>query len=306
MELRQLEYFLELCKVRSFTRAADNLRVSQPSITKAIRQLEQELGVPLFDRTQKPITVTPKGLYFYERVCAVLEDLNAAVAEVSRMGGGHRRTVNIGLSPWTGRLLKTMLTDPQWCPPPTLLYNLVERPGPELFTMVQEEQLSFALVMNLDLPRELSFVALEQQEIYCILPSDHPLTGLDRLQLSQLEQESFAMNLDAPNSSSLTKLIARQCRLAGFVPKVSVSLQQYLPEQCVAENLIRNGYGIMFAPVYGAREMQSVAIRPLSPPLMAEVGLCWKTGRRRTAEEDALVQHLTKQYPRYRQEHAED
>ena len=120
------EYFLELGRTRSFTKAAQNLSVSQPSITKAVQQLEQELGVTLFDRNQKPIAMTPRGQLFFERVSAILQSLQAAAEEVSRLSEQVRCPVRIGLSPWSGYRLKEMLADKAWAPPRHLLYNLAE------------------------------------------------------------------------------------------------------------------------------------------------------------------------------------
>ena len=175
MELRQLEYFLELGRTRSFTKAAQNLSVSQPSITKAVQQLEQELGVTLFDRNQKPIAMTPRGQLFFERVSAILQSLQTAAEEVSRLSEQVRCPVRIGLSPWSGYRLKEMLADKAWAPPRHLLYNLAERSGPEVFRMLQTGSLDLGWVIDVDRPRGLRFLPLETQEICCLLPL---ITGL--------------------------------------------------------------------------------------------------------------------------------
>ena len=66
MDLRQLEYFAELCRVRNYTKVSENLHVAQPSITKAVRQLEDELGIQLVDRSQRPQGLTEAGQRFDE------------------------------------------------------------------------------------------------------------------------------------------------------------------------------------------------------------------------------------------------
>ena len=63
MELRQLEYFQMASRLKNITRAAERLRVSQPNITVAIKKLENELGIQLFDRSQKQLALTPEGAY---------------------------------------------------------------------------------------------------------------------------------------------------------------------------------------------------------------------------------------------------
>ena len=66
MDLSQLEYFAELCRVRNYTKASENLHVAQPSITQAVRQLEDELGIQLVDRSQRPLGLTEAGQRFDE------------------------------------------------------------------------------------------------------------------------------------------------------------------------------------------------------------------------------------------------
>lgn len=301
MELRQLEYFLELCRTRSFTKAAENLCVSQPSITKAIQQLEQELGVTLVNRAQKPFSLTMKGQFFYDRVSAIMQALTETVEEVSRPAARFRCTVNIGLSPWTGLQLKRMLFSEAWAPPRHLVYNLVERSGPEIYRMLLQNTLNLGLVINVDQPQGLHFIPLETQEVFCVLPRTSPLAQKPQLTFADLAEESFAMNLESPDDSSLAKLIASGCRAAGYLPKVSVSLQQFLPNSDVARSLIQNGYGIMFGPARAVQELEGVAVRPMDPPLTVEVGIAWQARRMLSAEEKAIVDYIQTAYPRYLQ-----
>ena len=300
MELRQLEYFLELGRTRSFTKAAQNLSVSQPSITKAVQQLEQELGVTLFDRNQKPIAMTPRGQLFFERVSAILQSLQAAAEEVSRLSEQVRCPVRIGLSPWSGYRLKEMLADKAWAPPRHLLYNLAERSGPEVFRMLQTGALDLGWVIDVDRPRGLRFLPLETQEICCLLPRTSPLAQRERLTFPELASEAFAMNLEAPEDASVVSLlVARACREAGFMPKVSVNFQQFLPTLEVAQNLIEDGYGIMFGPAQAVQTLPRVAVRSMDPPLTAAVGVAWNSRRILTPDEQSIVDYLRQTYPRF-------
>ena len=83
MELRQLEYFQMASRLRNITRAAERLRVSQPNITVAIKKLEAELGIQLFDRSQKQLSLTPEGAVFLNRIELALRNIQDAVLEVN-------------------------------------------------------------------------------------------------------------------------------------------------------------------------------------------------------------------------------
>ena len=76
MEIRQLEYFLAVSDTGSFTRAAERLYVSQPAVTNAIRSLEEELGIQLFDRNQKLVSLTAEGQIFATHVEQVMHGID--------------------------------------------------------------------------------------------------------------------------------------------------------------------------------------------------------------------------------------
>ena len=83
MELRQLEYFQMASRLKNITRAAERLKVSQPNITVAIKKLEAELGVQLFDRSQKQLTLTPEGTVFLNRIDIALRIIQDALLELN-------------------------------------------------------------------------------------------------------------------------------------------------------------------------------------------------------------------------------
>lgn len=82
MEIRQLRYFLAVANARSFLQAADSLYVSRQAVSKAITQLEDELNVSLFVRTQNGAMMTPAGIYFYPRATALTADFDRLKGEM--------------------------------------------------------------------------------------------------------------------------------------------------------------------------------------------------------------------------------
>ena len=105
MELRQLEYFQMASRLRNITRAAERLRVSQPNITVAIKKLEAELGIQLFDRSQKQLALTPEGAVFLNRVELALRNIQDAVLEVNDYKQLQKGTIKIGVPPMMGAYL---------------------------------------------------------------------------------------------------------------------------------------------------------------------------------------------------------
>lgn len=99
MELRQLEYFLMVSKLNSFTRAAENLYVSQPTVTSTIRCLEEELGIQLFDRSQKIVALTNEGHVFLKHVEHVMQDVSITITEMKNLKNLSQGTVKIAIPP---------------------------------------------------------------------------------------------------------------------------------------------------------------------------------------------------------------
>ena len=102
MELRQLEYFYTVGKLNSFTKASEELCISQPSITISIKKLEDELGVELIQRSKKGISLTEYGEKFHIRIKEIFKDLNNAVLEIEDLKNSKREVINIGIIPMAG------------------------------------------------------------------------------------------------------------------------------------------------------------------------------------------------------------
>ena len=99
MEFRQLEYFCTISELENFTRTAEVLHVSQPSVTKAIKALEAELGLTLIDRSQKHVTLTAEGRAFLIHAQRIMQDAEAAKQDMLRFRTDTRGTVHFGVPP---------------------------------------------------------------------------------------------------------------------------------------------------------------------------------------------------------------
>lgn len=96
--LRKMKYFVTVCETRNFTKAAQLLHVSQPSITSSIAKLENELGLMLLKRNHHQVELTKEGELFYERAVKVLRDVNDMIEEFKDRGRKSERTLNLAIS----------------------------------------------------------------------------------------------------------------------------------------------------------------------------------------------------------------
>lgn len=111
MELRQLRYFLSVADCRSFVSAANSLYISRQAVSKAISQLEEELGVELFVRDSSGAYLTPTGLMFYERIRTTVMELDSIAEQIRTGGSRYRQRIRVGFSIGTLRLLERQLQE---------------------------------------------------------------------------------------------------------------------------------------------------------------------------------------------------
>lgn len=111
MELRQLEAFVAVAGELHFGRAAEKLRIGQPTLSDLIRRLEREVGAPLLTRTTRRVALTQAGVELFGRAKAILEDVEGAAAAIRRLADGDAGTVRLGITPPAAPVLAPHLAD---------------------------------------------------------------------------------------------------------------------------------------------------------------------------------------------------
>ena len=109
MDLRKLEYFEMVARIGNFTKAAEALHVSQPSITTAIRSLEQSLGVILMNRNQREVLLTKEGEILYHKAVRILNDVNSTMQQMKDLGVAANKVIRVGIVPIMGATLFPIL-----------------------------------------------------------------------------------------------------------------------------------------------------------------------------------------------------
>jgi LysR family hydrogen peroxide-inducible transcriptional activator len=239
MDLRHLEYVVELSRARSVTKAAANLGVAQPAISQAISGLERQYGVTLFDRTSRPVQPTPAGVVFIEQAGRVLGELKKLRDVADAHATLVRGKLTIGTTYWVG---ETML-------PPILvdfhkLYAgitlaLRREPVGRLVEAVRSGQLDVAFIESGSSPQlgDLECHPIYLDEIVVFVPPYHSLATRTAIELPDLGTEPF---IGYDPESSIYAPFAKACKEAGFVPNVIATSQS----QAVARSLVSLGMGI--------------------------------------------------------------
>jgi DNA-binding transcriptional LysR family regulator len=193
MELRHLRYFVVVAEEQNVTRAAERLHVSQPPLSRQIRDLEEELGVGLFRRTAKSLALTEAGKIFLNEARAVLLQAEKAVQTVRAIAAGERGQLRVGYAPsLTVELLpKALRAFEGQCP--GVRVTLHDLSTEECVQRLAARKLDVALTVRPSgrSMRGLTFERLISYPLCCAVGAAHPLAQKRSVRLAQLRQERF-------------------------------------------------------------------------------------------------------------------
>ncbi len=281
MELHQLRYFVAVAERRHFTKAAGQLAVAQPSVSKQIRLLEAELGTPLFHRMRGNIALTPAGEALLPWARRVLSDVEGAAGEVRELAGLHRGRLSIGATPsLTTTLLPVALARFHETYPRVQLV-LREAGSRDLVRALEQGELDVALVILPLRHPALELTPLLREELVLALRPDHPLAGRRGMSMSELRDVPLVMFRDGYDLRAAT---ISACRRAGFEPTYSL-------EGGEMDGVLRMaaaGIGVAVVPsIVVDPDGPLRAVRIAKPPLTRTIGFANRRDRRlsRAAQE---------------------
>jgi LysR family transcriptional regulator of gallate degradation len=191
LDSRKLRYFVEATEQGSLNRAASNLRVSQPALSKAIRLLELDLGVSLLERTSEGVRTTPYGRTLYSYAKAVLTNLSHARLQIESLKRNEQRQIVIGtLSTYSGAIIGSALARLQSEGGTVPLVKIVERPEVELIAELRRGAFDFVLglVRGGEHAEGLNERALLFDQRRLIVRAQHPLARLKKVTFAELAQ----------------------------------------------------------------------------------------------------------------------
>ena len=274
MELRHLRYFVAVAEELSFTKAAQKLRLAQPSLTRQVRNLEDEIGVRLLDRGNNRVALTDEGRRFLFDSKKLLAMCAETVAAVQRMKQGERSQLNIGYvaNIHYGLLPATLGAFRKLCPRVAL--NLFDMASGEQFEALAARKIDLGFVglrpalSNHDLLAE--GVAFDTMLV--ALSERHPLAKKPKLKLADLAPQFF-IGMSAKTHPGAREWLLETCRNAGFAGKI---LQEADVEP-TAIRFVADGLGVAFMPeqITGLPH-EGVVFLPLSPPLFRESTVAWR------------------------------
>ena len=275
MELRHLRYFVAVAEALSFTKGAEKLRLAQPSLTRQIRDLEEELGVLLLNRTKQQVSLTDEGHSFLIDAKHILDLAQEMIQSVQQLKRDEVAALNVGyVTNLFYDLLPTTLASFQRLLP-SVSINLFDMSCGDQFRAIEAGKIALGFV-GLHEPigvRGLQFRTIASYETVVALPKNNPMARKAVVNLKDLAR-MFFIGMSEASYPSYRNWLTKTCRSAGFKPKV---LQDVELERTMI-HAVAGGLGVALVPEQIQKlEHENVVFRPLKPTVRTEGCIAWKS-----------------------------
>ena len=285
MKLTQLEYFCTVARYRSITKAANELYVSQPAISNAIRALEEEFGINLFIRHNNKLTLTAEGEQFFVKAEELLSHAHAVSAEFQTMRSSVH-PVTIGIPPLLSTVYFPDLYLGLKSVYPDIPIKLIEYGSLKACALVLEDQLDMAIVnAEQESVGKCSLHVLDKDELlFCVGPS-HPLSKEKRITLNQLQNEPLILfNTD----SVQTRTLLSRFQSLNITPNIILQTSQL---RTIINFLLMDHTGAFLYRSVLNSYPDLIGI-PIDPPIFQNVGLIWKTGKYQSTNVQKVIRYI--------------
>ena len=286
MELRHLRYFVAVADDLSFTKAAAKLHLAQPSLTRQIHNLEEEIGVRLLNRTKSQVALTEEGRSFLVDARRILALATESILAVQRLSRGESGQLNIAyLSNSDFELLPETLGAFRLDFPHVAL-NLFDMAPAEQFRALEARKIDLGFV-GLHPPAatgHLKWESIARHRTVVVLPAKHPLARKPHVSLREL-RTMFFVGMSEKTHPGFRSWLTATCQPAGFTPRV---LQDAELEPALM-TFVAEGLGVSLAREHIKRlPHPGVTLRPLAPPVRTDYCIAWN----RDNDSRALQQYI--------------
>lgn len=285
MKLTQLEYFCVAARYHNITKAAKELFVTQPSISNAIKALEEEFGVNLFFRNNNKLTLTPEGEIFYKSAEELLAHADSVESEFHELRK-KVTPIRIGIPPMLGTIYLPELYLSLNESFPNVDLRLFEFGSIKACNLVLEEKLDIAIV-NAEQPsidKCNSRIIDTEDLLFCVSP-DHPLAGQKTLLLTMLADEPLILfNTDSVQVMTLT----RQFKAVGVNPHIILNTSQIT----TLINMVKSGHMGTFLYRSIVEKHPDIVGIPVMPSIEQRIGVIWKKGKYQNTTTEKVIKFI--------------
>lgn len=290
MTLIQIGYFAAVCRHRSFSKAAEELHISQPGISKSMRELEEECGVALFERNYNNISVTREGELLLESAQKFLEHYSEFSMTAHSLADG-KSVLKIGVVPMCGNTVFPRLHSDFLRSFPDIQIETIEETNSVLYELLDQHEIDFALCVTNQLPEEqYRYYVLKKSHLVLFVPKDSILAGREAIDICELENVPLVLFSD---HFGQTQYLRRTFSLHGVRPMVLHQTNQVFT---ILEYIRSHAASGFLSEEFAAEETDIVPVRVNQIPA-AYINLVWVRDEARYPSMRKFIRLVKSRYP---------
>jgi len=261
LNLFHLRYFVKLAEEQHYTKAAEKLCITQPSLSSAISQLEKELGIPLFEKNHRRVRLTPLGEQFLASVQSSLDTLDAGIESVklAKYGDGVIRLgiLRIHGVEYVPNLISHYLKER---PDRKIHFTIETDTSPNLIKGLEENKYDIVICSPPEPEKKLDTILVNQQDMVLIVPNGHPLANRHSIDLKDTLEYPYVYF--KKGLTGLRPVVDRLFEQIGQMPQIAYEIVE---DQVVA-GMVAAGFGIGLVPYMDILHRLNVKIIQISYP----------------------------------------
>lgn len=287
--IEQIQYFLAVKKYNGFSTAANELCVSQSSLSKQIKALEKELDTSLFDRSSRVTSLTEAGEDFYIYAKKFLDDYNNILQGMKKHSFSNKYTLRLGTIAVLTQYGLTSIIASFKNKYPNIDINIFEDENDVILNMLIKSEIDFAIVRDSNLSRtSFNVNTLVEDELVVVTSTSHPFTKKKYISFNDLRNENFIICA----KSGVYDICLKECNKLGFTPNVVHNINKI--ETILG--LVSEGLGvtIIVNTVLKPFKNPNISVHPLKTPINSNLALVTNINHPKSKEFDMFKEFIIK------------
>lgn len=261
MNLKQLQYFRVLAQTEHYTKAAEKLYITQPSLSYSISELEREFGTQLFEKEGRNVKLTKYGRFFLSYVEKALDELDLGKNLLLKMVSPTEGKVDLAFiytlgSKFVPNIVQSFLNETNY---KNVEFSFAQGNTQYLINNLKEGKFDLVFCSFVENEPNIDFIPIAQEELVVIVPKDHPLSNYKSISLSETSPYPFVF---FSNESGLRPLIDKMFKDSNIVPKIACEAE----EDSAIAGFVAINYGIAIIPNIPSLKNFDVKILKIKQP----------------------------------------
>ncbi|KIH77235.1 transcriptional regulator, LysR family [Geoalkalibacter ferrihydriticus] len=293
MDLRQLKFFLEVAHSEGFTKAAERLHIAQSALSIAIKKLEDELEVELFNRRNRRVSLTAEGEALAFHAKEIFQGVARARQEIADLRGLLKGEVRVGLTPMLSSFFFPKIISSFKQRYPALQISIDGESAGTIQRKIETGEIDMGIIAG-SVPEGLDSHHLVREEVVAAVCGSHPYAKMKKCALDKLLSEPM---IQFKSGYYLREMIDELAAKEGIAPLIMAESNLFY----MVRNLVKEELGLAFLLKMAVAKEADLAVVSCDPPLFLDLFIAWKKNGRLSPANRAFVNYLIQEVDEYYQ-----